>query len=120
MAVQEARWAGAASWRWGTASRRVSTIPTRTAPIDGGPIGPRATILNDGVAELGEKYGAYVVDLFADDTFHHPSMWAPDRLHLSSAGHRRVAGHVLSTLGVGVDEDWMLVPPFPEPTPWLL
>jgi len=23
-------------------------------------------------------------------------------------------------LGVGVDEDWMLVPPSPEPTPWLL
>jgi lysophospholipase L1-like esterase len=83
-------------------------------------IGPRAVILNDGVAELGEKYGAYVVDLFADGTFHHPTMWAPDRLHLSSAGHRRVAGHVLSALGVGVDEDWMLVPPMPEPTPWLL
>ena len=47
-------------------------------------------------------------------------MWAPDRLHLSPAGHRRVAGHVLNALGVGVDEEWMLVPPTPEPTPWLL
>jgi hypothetical protein len=27
---------------------------------------------------------------------------------------------VLSALGVGVDEDWMLVPPTPAPTPWLL
>lgn len=83
-------------------------------------IGPRAAILNDGAAELGRKYGAYVIDLFADDAFHHPDMWAPDRLHLSAAGHRRVAGHVLNALGVGVDEDWMLVPPMPEPTPWLL
>jgi lysophospholipase L1-like esterase len=83
-------------------------------------IGPRAAVLNDGATYLGEKYGAYVVDLFADDAFHHPQMWAPDRLHLSPAGHRRVAGHVLNALGVGVDEEWMLVPPMPEPTPWLL
>lgn len=83
-------------------------------------IGARAAILNDGAALLGAKYGAYVVDLFADDAFHHPQMWAPDRLHLSAAGHRRVAGHVLNVLGVGVDEEWMLVPPMPEPTPWLL
>ena len=27
---------------------------------------------------------------------------------------------MLSALGVGVDEDWMLVPPMPAPTPWLL
>jgi hypothetical protein len=83
-------------------------------------VGPRATILNDGATYLGEKYGAYVIDLFADDAFHNPHMWGPDRLHLSSAGHRRVAGHVLNALGVGVDEQWMLVPPTPEPTPWRL
>jgi lysophospholipase L1-like esterase len=83
-------------------------------------IGPRAAVLNDGARHLGEKYGAYVVDLFADEGFHHPQMWGPDRLHLSPAGHRRVAGHVLRTLGVGVDDEWMLVPPTPEPTPWLL
>jgi lysophospholipase L1-like esterase len=83
-------------------------------------VGPRATVLNDGASMLGEKYGAYVVDLFADDTFRHPHMWSADRLHLSPAGHRRVAAHVLTVLGVGVDEEWMLVPPAPEPTPWLL
>jgi lysophospholipase L1-like esterase len=83
-------------------------------------IGPRAAILNDGVRGLGEKYGAYVIDLFADTAFYHPCMWAPDRLHLSPAGHRRTAGHVLNALGVGVDEEWMLVPPMPKPTPWLL
>jgi lysophospholipase L1-like esterase len=83
-------------------------------------IGPRAAILNDGATGMGEKYGAYVIDLFADDSFHHPDMWAPDRLHLSPAGHRRVAGHVLNALGVGIEEDWMLVPPMPAPTPWLL
>jgi lysophospholipase L1-like esterase len=81
---------------------------------------PRAMALNDGAARVAEKHGAYLIDLFADDTFRHPAMWSADRLHLSPAGHRRVAGHVLTALGVGVDEDWLLVPPVPAPTPWLL
>jgi lysophospholipase L1-like esterase len=80
----------------------------------------RAAARNDGFAELAEKHDTYLVDLFADATFHNPAMWGDDRLHLSEAGHRRVAGHVLNELGVGVDEEWLLVPPHPEPTPWLL
>ncbi|MBL7260798.1 SGNH/GDSL hydrolase family protein [Paractinoplanes lichenicola] len=83
-------------------------------------LGRRAAVLNDGASMLAERHGAHLVDLFGDDAFHHPHMWAPDRLHLSPAGHRRTAGHVLNALGVGVHEDWMLVPPTPEPTPWLL
>src|SRR3954469_23117726 len=58
-------------------------------------VGPRAAALNDGVAQLAARHGAYLIDLFADDTFRNPAMWSDDRLHLSPAGHRRVAGHVL-------------------------
>ena len=83
-------------------------------------IGPRAAAINDGAKELADKYGAYLIDLFSDDGFHNPAIWSADRLHLSAAGHRRVAAHVLNALGVGVDEDWMLVPPVPAPTPWLM
>ena len=83
-------------------------------------VGPRAAILNDGIQAVAERHGAYLIDLFADDGFRHPHLWSADRLHLSAAGHRRVAGHVLNALGVGVAEEWMLVPPMPEPTPWLL
>ncbi|WP_067493940.1 SGNH/GDSL hydrolase family protein [Actinoplanes sp. TFC3] len=83
-------------------------------------MGPRAAVLNDGAAELAARHGCYVIDLFGDGGFHHPAMWSEDRLHLSPAGHRRVAGHVLSALGVGMQEDWLLVPPAPAPTPWLL
>jgi lysophospholipase L1-like esterase len=83
-------------------------------------IGPRATKLNDGATDLADRHGAILIDLFADETFHQKTMWSDDRLHLSPAGHRRVAGHVLTALGVGVEEDWMLVPPEPAPTPWLL
>ncbi|GAA2578820.1 SGNH/GDSL hydrolase family protein [Winogradskya consettensis] len=81
---------------------------------------PRAAVLNNGADELAARHGAHVIDLFGDDVFHHPVMWSPDRLHMSPAGHRRVAAHVLNTLGVGVEEDWLLVPPVPAPTPWLL
>jgi lysophospholipase L1-like esterase len=83
-------------------------------------IAPRANLLNDGATELADRHGAILIDLFADEVFHQKVMWSDDRLHLSPAGHRRVAGHVLTALGVGVQEDWMLVPPVPAPTPWLL
>jgi lysophospholipase L1-like esterase len=83
-------------------------------------VGPRAAALNDGARDLAAKHGAYLIDLFADQAFYNPLLWSSDRLHLSAAGHRRVAGHVLNTLGVGVDEEWLLVPPMPAPTPWLL
>jgi lysophospholipase L1-like esterase len=82
--------------------------------------GPRVAILNQGVGEIAARHGAHLVDLFADDAFRrNPPMWSTDRLHLSPAGHRRVAANVLTALGVGVDEDWLLVPPAPAPTPWL-
>ena len=83
-------------------------------------VGPRAALLNDGVRRLADKHGAHLVDLYADDTFRNPLMWSTDRLHLSPAGHRRVAAHVLDALGVGVEEEWLLMPPAPAPTPWLL
>ncbi|OJF14902.1 SGNH/GDSL hydrolase family protein [Couchioplanes caeruleus] len=83
-------------------------------------VGPRAAALNDGVGQIAERHGAHLIDLFADKTFHNPLMWSADRLHMSAAGHRRVAGHVLKALGVGVKEEWLLVPPMPAPTPWLL
>jgi lysophospholipase L1-like esterase len=83
-------------------------------------VGPRAAVLNDGARDVAASHGAYLIDLFTDDAFHHPVLWSSDRLHLSPAGHRRVAAHVLTSLGVGVDEEWLLVPPMPAPTPWLL
>ncbi|MBG0560552.1 SGNH/GDSL hydrolase family protein [Actinoplanes aureus] len=92
------------------------------AHIPGGQrmIAPRAGLLNDGIRDIAARQGAHLIDLFADRAFRHRIMWSDDRLHLSELGHRRVAGHVLNALGVGVEEDWMLVPPAPQPTPWRL
>ncbi|OZV80217.1 GDSL family lipase [Micromonospora echinospora] len=82
-------------------------------------VAPRVQLLNRAVGETAERHGAILVDLYADDTYLNPLLWSTDRLHLSAAGHRRVAGQVLTALGVGCDEEWLLVPPHPEPTPWL-
>ena len=82
-------------------------------------IAPRVALLNRAVGETAERHGAILVDLYADDTYLNPMLWSTDRLHLSPAGHRRVAGQVLTALGVGCDEQWLLVPPYPQPTPWL-
>lgn len=82
-------------------------------------VAPRVAILNRAVGETAERHGALMVDLFADDEFLNPLLWSLDRLHLSAAGHRRVAAHVLTTLGVECDPDWLLVPPRPARTPWL-
>lgn len=76
-------------------------------------------LLNQAVGETAERHGAIMVDLYADDTFLNPMLWSTDRLHLSPAGHRRVAGQVLNALGVGCDEEWLMVPPHPAPSPWL-
>lgn len=80
---------------------------------------PRADLLNDAAAETAQRHGAYLVDLWSDDEFANPMLWGPDRLHMSAAGHRRVAAHVLTALGVRTQPDWFAVPPAPAPQPWM-
>ncbi|MFR9774448.1 SGNH/GDSL hydrolase family protein [Micromonospora sp. MS34] len=82
-------------------------------------VAPRVNLLNRVVGEVAERHGAILVDLYADDTYLNPLLWSTDRLHLSAAGHRRVAAQVLAALGVGCDEEWLLVPQRPAPSPWL-
>ncbi|HEX6500998.1 MAG TPA: SGNH/GDSL hydrolase family protein [Micromonosporaceae bacterium] len=79
---------------------------------------PRATRLNEAAGEVAEKYGAYLVDLWADEEFANPRLWSEDRLHLSAAGHRRVAAHALIALGLEPDPDWLAAPPPPERISW--
>jgi lysophospholipase L1-like esterase len=80
---------------------------------------PRVALLNRVVGEVAERHGAILVDLYADDTYLNPLLWSTDRIHLSAEGHRRVAAQVLTALGVGCEEEWLLVPPHPAPSPWL-
>lgn len=73
-------------------------------------IRPRVEILNRAVAEVAEKYGAMLIDLDSDRGFANPVMWSVDRLHLSTAGHRRVAAHVLTALGCEPEPTWLESP----------
>jgi lysophospholipase L1-like esterase len=80
---------------------------------------PRANLINDAAADIAKRHGAYLVDLWADDELaENGLMWSEDRLHLSTAGHRRVAGHVLRVLGVEPDPEWLLSPGVPAPLSW--
>ncbi|MEV6925391.1 SGNH/GDSL hydrolase family protein [Dactylosporangium sp. NPDC051485] len=80
---------------------------------------PRVEQFNGAIAAVGAKHGAHVVSLWDDPEFANPRLWAPDRLHLSAAGHRRVAGQVMTALGVTCDPDWLAAPAPPEELSWM-
>ena len=59
----------------------------------------RGEALTELVAALRGGYDIEFVDVFHDREIRKPGYWSPDRLHLNAAGHRRVAGLVLTALG---------------------
>jgi lysophospholipase L1-like esterase len=67
---------------------------------------PKADRINEVVEQIAEKYGAVVVDLHAARVFDDPRLWAPDRIHLTGEGHRRVAEATLEALGRPPRFDW--------------
>jgi lysophospholipase L1-like esterase len=71
---------------------------------------PRVEVLNSAVGEVADRYGARLVDLWADEEFHSTLLWSVDRLHLNQYGHRRVAAHVLTALGLEPDPAWWVSP----------
>ena len=72
-------------------------------PSDRLPLGSvmrrRGDALTGGVADVAERYDLVFVDMFHDAEIRRAEYWGPDRLHLNTAGHRRVAGLVLTALG---------------------
>jgi hypothetical protein len=81
-------------------------------------IGPRVALMNDAVAATAERHGALVVDMWGDEAFLNSRMWSVDRLHLGPSGHRRVAAHVLTALGVPAEPSWLAAVPPPERLRW--
>ncbi|KAB2343445.1 SGNH/GDSL hydrolase family protein [Actinomadura rudentiformis] len=75
----------------------------------------RVEAFSDQIRLLGAKHGAYVVDQWQMDVLRDWRMWTVDRLHMSPAGHRRVALATLEKLGVPAD-DWRdpVLDPLPE------
>jgi lysophospholipase L1-like esterase len=80
--------------------------------------GPRAALLNRAVVETAGRHGARLVDVAADREFENPALWSADRLHLAPAGHRRIAAHVLTALGLEPDPGWWHSPSPLRLAPW--
>jgi hypothetical protein len=79
----------------------------------------RSTLFYSGVWSIAHRYGAYVLDQFGMRSINDHRLWAPDRIHLTSEGHRRIANAALVALGLGPDDpDWDTpLPPSPVPVP---
>lgn len=57
---------------------------------------------------VGQRTGAFVVDIYTMRSLRDPRMWGEDRIHLSSEGHARVAAQALWTLGLPFEvRDWV-------------
>ncbi|GAA3343257.1 hypothetical protein GCM10020358_41330 [Amorphoplanes nipponensis] len=72
--------------------------PTAQLPF-GRTIRRRGDYLTAATAELCARHDITFVNAFGDEEIRDHRYWSSDRLHLNSAGHRRVAGLVLHALG---------------------
>lgn len=64
---------------------------------------PRFADFTANVWGIAQRYDCYVVDLWTLRALRDPRLWAPDRIHLSTDGHRRVALQAAWTLGLEVE-----------------
>jgi lysophospholipase L1-like esterase len=65
----------------------------------------RVATYNGHLRAIADRHGAYVVDLWSMAVLSDPRAWSDDRLHLSPAGHQRVALRAAGVLGVPVDAE---------------
>jgi lysophospholipase L1-like esterase len=74
----------------------------------------RVATYNELVREVAETHGATVVDFWRLREYRDARLWDVDRLHMSSAGHQRMAIAVLDALGVEHDLVPFELAPLPE------
>jgi len=79
----------------------------------------RVAVLNSHIWSIARRHGAAVLDLWGMRSLRDWRMWAPDRIHLTTEGHRRVAQGALVALGLEPDDpDWdnplTPLPPLPR------
>ena len=75
----------------------------------------RFAILAEGMREIADRHGTVLVDYWRIRDFQDPRMWDFDRLHMSPAGHQRMAIAVLDALDV--PHDLTPLPLTAEPKP---
>jgi lysophospholipase L1-like esterase len=74
----------------------------------------KVATFNSHLWSIARRQGAFVLDLWGMRALRDRRMWAADRIHLTSEGHRRVALQALEVLGLPAGEDWVTPLP-PEP-----
>ena len=75
----------------------------------------RAATYTAHIWSIARRHGAHVIDLWGMDALRDWRLWAPDRIHLTPEGHRRVALNAFSTLGFSAEDDGWAIPLPPAP-----
>ncbi len=65
---------------------------------------PRVGVYNAHIWSIARRQGAYVLDLWGMRALHDWRVWSEDRIHLTPAGHARVAQAALVALGQAPDD----------------
>jgi lysophospholipase L1-like esterase len=79
----------------------------------------RIATYNGHLWSIADRYGCRMVDLWSMRPLHDRRAWSEDRLHLSPAGHQRVALRAAEVLGVPVPGDWREPWPYAPDVDWL-
>jgi lysophospholipase L1-like esterase len=66
----------------------------------------RIAAYNMHLRAIADTRSCYLVDLWSMRFLRSPAAWSPDRLHLTSQSHQRIALRACEVLGVPVTEDW--------------
>jgi lysophospholipase L1-like esterase len=64
------------------------------------PFRGRAAAFNGNIWEIARQTGSHVLDVWGIREFQQSSMWADDRTHLSTMGHRLLAARAAHVLGI--------------------
>lgn len=80
--------------------------------------GARAERFNESVRRSAEHFGATLVDLWDMPRIYEDMMWAPDKIHLTPAGHALIADAVLASLGISSQTAPPADPSHPSPDGW--
>lgn len=79
-------------------------------------VNPRMAEFTAHIWGIAQRHDCPVVDLWTTRELQDLRMWAPDRIHFSTPGHRRVADQAAWTLGLEVEAADHTLPPAPRLT----
>ncbi|WP_422723097.1 SGNH/GDSL hydrolase family protein [Gordonia malaquae] len=74
----------------------------------------RFAILAEAMREIADRHDAVLVDYWRLRDYDDVRLWSFDRLHMSAAGHQRMAMAVLDALGVDHDLQTLELAPLPD------